>query len=160
MEISKLERILIIRTDRIGDVVLSTPMIASTRKAFPHAYIAVIVSGQTKEVIKGNPYINEVIIYDKRQKHKGILKTLNFALWLRRKRFDIAFILHTTKRVNIICFLAGIPIRIGYARRKLDFLLTHRLAYSKRLGEKHEVEYSLDVLRSAGIDAKISPPSL
>lgn len=152
-----MKKMLIVRTDRIGDVVLSTPVFTAARKAFPQAYIAVMVSAETKEIVAGNPYINEVIIYDKKLKHKGFFQTLHFAMWLRQKRFDIALILHSTTRVNLISFLAGIPERVGYKRGKVDFLLTKRLEYTKRLGEKHETEYSLDILRSLGMKAEMSP---
>ncbi|MBU1888342.1 MAG: lipopolysaccharide heptosyltransferase II, partial [Candidatus Omnitrophica bacterium] len=150
------KRILIIRTDRIGDLVLSTPMITATRTVFPDAYIALMVSSQTREIVSGNPYINEVIVYDKISKHRRFLKTFLFANWLKGKRFDLALVLHSTVRVNIICYLAGIPQRVGYARGKMDLLLTHKLEYTKRFGEKHEVEYSLDVLRSLGVKAEAS----
>jgi len=157
MNVSNIKRILILRTDRIGDVVLSTPVITAARKAFPDAYIAVMVSPQTREIVTGNPYLNEVIVYDKRLKHRGIFKTLGFIARLKKKRFDLVLILHSTLRVNCISFLAGIPKRVGYARGKMDFLLTHKLEYKKRLGEKHESEYSLDVLRSIGVKACPSP---
>ncbi len=150
-------KVLIVRTDRIGDVVLSTPAITAARKAFPQAYIAMMVSPETQEIVKGNPHLNEIILYDKKARHKSFLGTLDFAMRLRKKKFDIAFILHGTVRVNLVCFLAGIARRVGYARGKMDFLLTDKLEYKKRLGEKHEIEYSLDVLRRAGIKAEASP---
>ncbi len=158
MDIKKIKRILIVRTDRIGDVVLSTPTITAARKAFPDAYIAMMVSPGTREIVAGNPFLNEVVVFDKGLRHKGLSKTFGFAGWLRRRRFDLALILHSTARVNLICFLAGIPERVGYARGKLDFLLTKRMAYTKRLGEKHEAEYSLDLLRVLGVKAEMSPP--
>ncbi|MBU1061111.1 MAG: lipopolysaccharide heptosyltransferase II [Candidatus Omnitrophica bacterium] len=157
MDISKIKKILIVRTDRIGDVVLSTPVITATREAFPEAYIAVMVSPKTKEIVTGNPFLNGVIVYDKKFKHRGIFKAVAFSGWLRSKGFDLALILHSTARVNLICFLARIPKRIGYARGKMDFLLTDKLEYTKRLGEKHESEYSLDILRSIGINVTPSP---
>lgn len=150
-------KILIIRTDKIGDAVLSTPVITAARKAFPDAYIAVMVSPQTKEIVTGNPYLNEVIVYDKEAKQRGFIQTLRFARWLKSKRFNIALILHSTNRSNLVAFLAGIPKRVGYKRGKMDFLLTEGIEYKKRLGEKHESEYSLDILRYIGIDAEMSP---
>ncbi len=146
------KRILITRTDRIGDVVLSTPAISATRAAFPDSYIAVMVAPHAEEIVRLNPYLNEVIIFDKDIKHRGIFSTLKFIKDLRRKRFEIALILHSTKRVNLICFLAGIPERVGYARGKLDFCLTKALEYTKKFGEKHEIEYTLDILRETGIE--------
>ncbi len=144
------KRILIIRTDRIGDVVLSTPVVKVLRDNFPHAHITIMVSPFTRELVQGNPYINEVIVYDKDNKHKGILSSIKFALDLRRKKFDLAIILHSTNRVNIIAYLAGIKNRVGYSRR-LGFLLTKNIPYCKYKGEKHEVEYNLDLLRYLGL---------
>ncbi len=158
MNFSNIKRILIIRTDRIGDVVLSTPVITALRKAFPDIYIAMMVSPQTREIITGNPYLNEIIVYDKKLKHKGIFKTLGFITHLKKKKFDLALILHSTTRVNCISFLSGIPKRVGYKKGKMDFLLTEKLEYKKRLGEKHESEYSLDILRSIGLKVESSPP--
>ncbi len=155
---SDIKRILITRTDRIGDVVLSLPAIKAVRLAFPGTYIAVMVQPRMGDILKGNPYINEVIIYDKNKEHKGVLKNLSFIRRLKSKRFDAALILHSTKRINLLCFLAGIPKRIGYARGKVDFLLTDKIAYTKKLGEKHEAEYSLDILRYLGIDPVFSNP--
>jgi len=158
MDISGIKRILITRTDRMGDVVLSLPAIRAVRKAFPGAYIAVMVQPRMDDLLKGNPHIDEVIVYDKNKKQKGIFNNISFIRQLRSKRFDTALILHTTKRINLICFLTGIPKRIGYARGKADFLLTDKIAYTKKLGEKHEAEYSLDILRYLGIEPEFSLP--
>jgi len=158
MNISNVKRILITRTDRMGDVVLSLPAIRAVRKAFPGAYIAVMVQPRMDDLLKGNPHIDEVIVYDKNKKQKGIFNNISFIRQLRSKRFDTALILHTTKRINLICFLTGIPKRIGYARGKADFLLTDKIAYTKKLGEKHEAEYSLDILRYLGIEPEFLLP--
>ena len=143
-------RILIVRTDRIGDVLLSTPVIKAIRETYPHAYIAVMVSSYAKEIVEGNPYLDEVIVYDKDHRHKGWLSSIKFALNLKKKKFNLAVILHPTNRVHLITFFAGIPKRIGYDR-KFGFLLTDRIKHTKQLGQKHELEYSLDLLGHLGI---------
>ncbi|MCX5697415.1 MAG: lipopolysaccharide heptosyltransferase II [Candidatus Omnitrophica bacterium] len=145
-----LKRILIVRTDRIGDVVLSTPVIKAVRERYPSAYIAMMVSPYTKEIVEGNPYLDEVIIYDKDTKHKSWRRTLEFARNLKKKRFDLALILHPTNRVHLVTFLAGIKRRIGYDR-KLGFLLTDRIPHTKQSGQKHELEYNFDLLKVLGI---------
>ncbi|MFH0840352.1 MAG: lipopolysaccharide heptosyltransferase II [Candidatus Omnitrophota bacterium] len=151
------KRILLIRTDRIGDVVLSTPAIKAVRDAYPSAYIAVMVRPYARGIVEGNPYLNEVIIYDKDSAHKSFLATLFFGLALRKKHFDTALILHPTNRAHIIVFLAGIPNRIGLDR-KMAGLLTKRIKDKKFLGEKHELDYTLDVLKYIGITAKDKRP--
>lgn len=145
------KRILIVRTDRIGDVVLSTPVIKALKDNFANVYLAMMISPATQELVRGNPYLDEVIVYDKEQEHRGVIRSLQFALSLRKKKFDIAVILHSTNRVNLLAYLAGIKERVGYSRR-LGFLLTDNIPYVKYRGEKHEVEYNLDLLRCLGIE--------
>ncbi|MCM8799574.1 MAG: lipopolysaccharide heptosyltransferase II [Candidatus Omnitrophica bacterium] len=144
------KRILIVRTDRIGDVVLSTPVIKTLRENFPSSFIAMMVSPQTKELIEGNPYLDEVIVYDKEKEHKSWFSSMRFSFKLKKKRFDLAIILHPTNRVHLVSFFARIPKRVGY-NRKLGFLLTDKLTHTKQFGEKHESEYNLDILRHLGI---------
>lgn len=150
---SEYKRILIVRTDRIGDVLLSTPVIKTLRDSYPNAYIAMMVSPYTKDIVEGNPYLDEVIIYDKDGKHKSWGGSLKFARNLKKRRFDLALILHPTNRVHLVTFFAGIPSRIGYDR-KLGFLLTDRIKHTKQMGEKHELEYNLDLVRYLGIEPK------
>jgi len=147
------KRILIARTDRIGDVILSTPVIKAMRQAYPHAYIAMLVSPYTKDIVEGNPYLDEVLVLDKDVRHKSWLGFLKFSFLLRRKRFDLAIILHPASRVHLLAFSAGIRRRIGYDY-KLGFLLTDRLRHTKQLGQRHEAEYNLDLLKILGIEAK------
>lgn len=145
-----MKKILITRTDRLGDVLLSSPVFKAVRREYPTSHIAVLVRPYTKECVEGNPYINEVIIYDKRGRDKGLLDSIKFAMELRQKRFDLALILHPTNRMNLITFLAGIPERVGY-NRKFGFLLSKKIPHTKELGEKHELEYTLDVIRHIGL---------
>lgn len=144
------KRILIVRTDRIGDVLLSTPVIKVLRDEYPCAFIAVMVCAYAKDIVEGNPYLDEVIIYHKKGRHKSWYRSLKFAHNLKQKRFDLAIILHPTNRVHLITFFAGIPKRIGY-NRKFGFLLTDRIKHTKQLGERHELEYNLDLLKHLGI---------
>ena len=148
---SRIKRILIVRTDRIGDVVLSTPVARILRKTFPKAFIAFMTGPKTRDILVGNPHIDESIVYDKFEQHKSWWQTIRFAFRLRRRAFDLAFILHSTNRVIWVTTLAGIRHRVGYARR-LGFLLTERLPYTKPEGKKHEVSYNFDLLRHVGIE--------
>lgn len=145
-----IERILIVRTDRIGDVLLSTPVIKALRDAYPKSYIAAMVAPHTKELLEGGPYLNEIIILDKK-KLNNFIASAKFALFLKNKKFDLAIILHGTKRVHLLAFLAGIPNRIGYDR-KWGFLLTKKIPDLKPEGKKHELEYCLDLVRVLGVE--------
>jgi len=149
----KPEKILIARTDRIGDVVLSTPVIRYFRKEYPDAYLAFMVRPYTVDIVKNNPHLDEVIVYDKDYEHKSVLRTLLFGLSLRKKRFDLAIALHPTNRVHAVFFIAGIPVRIGYDRN-MGMLLTKKIRHSKQEGLKHEASYNFDLCKNAGFHVK------
>lgn len=147
----KFKNILITRTDRIGDLVLATPVIAQLKEAYPDAKISFLTTPYTADLVKGNPNVDEVIIYDKKGKEKGLWGgILFFAFKLALKRFDSVFVLHPTNRMHIVTFLAGIPQRFGWDRKN-GKLLNHRLKHTKHLGEKHESEYNLDLLKLANV---------
>lgn len=147
------KRILILRTDRLGDVVLSTPVIKSLRKNYPDCYIAFLCRPYTHQALEGNPYLDKVIVYDKYGKHKSWFATLRFSLALRKEKFDLAIVLHPTNRAHLLTFFAGIPQRVGW-NRKLGFLLTNKLEHKKDEGKKHELEYNFDLLKYTGISSK------
>ncbi|MBD3264806.1 MAG: hypothetical protein GF375_06865 [Candidatus Omnitrophica bacterium] len=144
------QKILLVRTDRLGDVVLSTPAIKIIKDNFPSASISFLCQPSTREVLEGNPYLDEVIICDKYGKHRNIPGLCRLIWSIRRKKFDWAIILHPTNRVHIIAFLAGIPLRIGWDK-KSAFLLTRKLPHLKHKGIKHESEYNLDILKELGL---------
>ncbi len=145
INLSNVKKILVTRTDRIGDVILSTPVFQALKETFPAVKIYALVLPATSEILEGNPYIDKVLIYDKRGKHKSFFKTLAFARSLRKEKIDIALHLHPTNRIHILSFVAGIPIRIGY-KKKYHFLLTHSIEERKWEGKKHESLYNFDLL--------------
>ncbi len=149
---SSYKRILIIRLDRLGDVILSTPVIKSVRDAYPASRISVMVRPYCEDVVKGNPYLDEVIVYDKGGREKDFSGNLSFISGLRGRNFDLALILHPTARSHIITFLSGIPERVGYDK-KLGWLLTKKIPHTKQFGLKHEIDYTLDILRYIGIES-------
>ena len=148
------KNILIVRTDRIGDVILTTPSIAALRKAYPEARISVLVSPGTRDLIAGNPYIDEVLVDDGKKAHRGLSGFLRLVTALKKKHFDLAVVFHTKKRTNLLCVLAGIPYRLGYKNDKLGFFLTHPVEDTRHRGEKHEAQYCLDLLNHLGIEAE------
>lgn len=144
------KRVLVMRTDKIGDVVLSLPVLGALRRRFPAAFIALMVRPYTRALVSNDPCADRVLLYDKQGIGRSLWRTLAFAGQLRRLRFDCCLVLNPSVRNHIIAFLAGIPRRIGY-HSKAGFLLTERLPNTKHRGEKHEVDYTLDLLSPLGI---------
>ena len=150
-----MKKILLIRTDRIGDVVLTTPCIELIRKAYPTIHISFLTTPQTAEILEDNPFLDEVIVYDKKNLYKNFLRTIQFARALRKKSFDVSIALNPSNRNHWISFLAGIPKRIGY-NRKSSYVLTHTLPDLKGEGKKSESFYNEDLLQFMDISPKNS----
>ena len=145
------KNILVVRTDRIGDVVLTNPAIEVLKKAYPKAKVSLLVSPSTQVLVEDDPHLDELIVDDRKKVHKGLGGFIQLALGLRSRKFDLAIIYHTKRRTNLLCFLAGIPMRVGYKNNKFGFLLTQPLFDDRNKGRKHETQYCLDVLRVLGI---------
>jgi lipopolysaccharide heptosyltransferase II len=146
----KYNKILIVRTDRIGDVILSTPVIKVIKEAYPQSWLAFMLRPYAADVLVDNPYLDEIIIYDKYNKHRSWFASYQFAQLLKKKQFDAAIILHPSNRAHIITYLAGIVKRVGYDKN-FGFLLTNRIKDRKADGLKHEAEYNFDLLKLLNI---------
>jgi heptosyltransferase-2 len=144
--------ILIVRTDRIGDVVLTTPAIKALRQAYPAARITVLVTPSTFDLVCGNPYLDEVLVDDRRGRHHGLFGFIRLLSEIRLKKFDLAVIYHTKRRYNLLCSMVSIPVRLGYKNEKFGFLLTHPIKDPRSMGERHEAEYCLDLLKAIGVE--------
>jgi heptosyltransferase II len=147
------KNILIVRTDRIGDVVLTTPAIKAIRRSYPVSHIAVLVTPATYDLVNGNPYVDEILVDERQGRHKNLFGFLRLVREIGYKKFDLAIIFHTKRRYNLACYAAGIPCRLGYKNNKFGFLLTHPLKDVRPQGKKHEAQYCLEVLKAIGIEA-------
>lgn len=69
------KKILIIRIDRLGDLILSTPFIRTVKENFPSGHVAVMVRPYTKGVLENNPFVDEVIVYEE-HREKNIMRDI------------------------------------------------------------------------------------
>ncbi len=148
MALSEFRNILVIRADRMGDVVLTVPAIRALKRAFPGARISVWLDASTRPLLQGLPFIDEVLSEDRARGWSGYF---SFISLLRRKKFDLAIVYNTKRRVNAACWLAGIPMRLGYKNNKYGWMLTHPVEDRRHFGEKHETQYCMDLLASLGV---------
>ncbi|MDE2058504.1 MAG: putative lipopolysaccharide heptosyltransferase III [candidate division NC10 bacterium] len=107
------ERILVIKLRYLGDVLLSTPVIASLRAVFPKAVLSMLVNPGTETMIATNPYLDEVLIAERAG---SPLRQLKFAAALRRRRFDLVLDLTDGDRAAILSRLTGAATRVGFNR--------------------------------------------
>ena len=148
-----IKKILIIDLAFIGDVVLATPVTRAIRSRWPQAEITMLTVPLTKPVAEMNPYVDQVLVCDKRGRHKGITGMLAMARELKQYSFDLAICMNFALRGAVIAWLAGIPYRLGYDAQWAGLFLTWQASHI-RDGIKHETRNHLEVLKPFGITAE------
>lgn len=148
---TELSRILLIRTDKIGDVVLTTPAIAALRRKFPSATIVGLVSPVAAEIYRLNPHLSSHIVLDPAQ-FGGFFGFWRLVGRLRREKFDAAAAFQTRMPVALAVLFAGIPVRVGPYSKWWSWLCYNRGRRQNRSSvEMHEADYNIQLLKPFGI---------
>lgn len=145
------KKILIARTDRIGDVVLSLPMAELIKKKYPDAKVSYFIRSYTSPLITGNPFIDEVVVAEESEGKMCFKENLRK---IKSKNFDTCVIVNPTLKISLLMFLAGIKYRIGTGYRWYSFLFNKKIFEHRKYAEKHELEYNIDLLRKLDIEMK------
>ncbi|HTR81790.1 MAG TPA: glycosyltransferase family 9 protein [Bacteroidota bacterium] len=144
-------RILIIRPDRIGDVVLTTPLVRSLRQSFPDSYLAMMVHPSNRPLLENNPRIDEILTDDPTGNDKGREGFWKQVSALRQKKFDTGLMPFPRERHAWMMFLGGIRTRVGVGHKIYQMLtLTQSVSRHKYIPLRHEADYMLDLGRKIG----------
>ncbi|MFO8056615.1 MAG: hypothetical protein R6V10_04900 [bacterium] len=81
-------RVLVVNMAFIGDVVLSTPLLKALREKYPEAFIAFMGTPGPAGLLKGLPFLDEIIVYDKKGSERGIRGIRQKARQLKEMEFD------------------------------------------------------------------------
>lgn len=153
------QKILIVETEPIGDVIISSGIYGPIRQKYPNAEISVIVGPWAKDVLKNNPFIKEIIIINCPWAYsqsivglKGFFGHINFIfaylkiyLQLKKKAFDTAIDLRGDLRnILFFMFLPQIPYRISFGRTGGEYFLTKAVEFNAK---EHEVEKNFTLLK-------------
>jgi len=155
-----LERILLVRLDNLGDVLLMTPAFRAIRRALPGAHLALLAGPAGCEVGRLDPDVDETILYH------ALSEDVYFRLpqdperemaaieTLKERSFDAAIIFTSYKQSSLpaayLCYLAGIPLRAAGSFEGSGSLLTHRHRYEEIVPPKHETLRGLELTESLG----------
>lgn len=148
------KNLLIVRTDRIGDLVLTLPMAGIVKKHFPGASVSFLVREYTKDIAESNSRIDTVLLLKDKKGKTSILENVRL---LRKHKFDSCIVVHPTFRLAIIVFLSGIRNRIGTGYRWYSFLFNHKTFEHRKDARRHELEYNVNLLKHLGINEAVTP---
>ncbi|MFC1650979.1 glycosyltransferase family 9 protein [Candidatus Latescibacterota bacterium] len=149
--------IAIVQTAFIGDVILATPLFEAARKANRDDTIVGVVRKGCENLLENNPFIDEIVVWDKRGKDSGVFGIAKIARRLSRLNVQTAVIPHRSLRSASALKLSGAKTRIGFAKGGGAFLHTVQVEY--KLGQ-HEVERNLMLAEAAGWEHEGFSPSI
>ena len=151
-----MRKILVVRTDRIGDVVMITPMIREIRRTYPDCFLAALVSDYTSDILLNNPHLDTIIIDDlnKESYHKVIKE-------IRSHSFTDGLLTWPMERAAYQMFRAGVKNRIGVGR-KLYEVITFMKSVSRNDYKplRHEADYCMDLARKIGVETTNLTPEI
>lgn len=127
----------------LGDVVLTTSAIALLKKAYPNAKVTMLCKGVVRQAVENNPVIDEVMVFDYKAKQNSLGKMLDMVKEIKRHNFDLSISFDRKLRPAILCFLAGIPTRVGADRIFDDKPSKVTWLYTDTIKIKHDIVNTL-----------------
>ncbi|HLI09221.1 MAG TPA: glycosyltransferase family 9 protein [Ktedonobacteraceae bacterium] len=156
---SRAQRILAIRLDNLGDVLVTTPALHAIKQSLPHAQLTLLASPIGAQVGRLNPDIDDVIVYQApwmdpwHKLPQDSRRELRMIELLRTRHFDAAINFTSFRESSLpaayLCYLADIPLRAAASIDGPGSLLTTRHKHPERM--MHEVERGLDLTAALGI---------
>ena len=154
--------ILCIRLDYLGDVLMTTPALRALKQSIPGARVTLLTSGSGAAAARFIPEIDNTIVYAapwlKNSAEHDPAQDLKMVRKLADLRFDAAVIFTVYSQnplpAAMLCYLAGIPLRLAHCRENPYRLLTHWVRDTEPEKQlRHEVQRQLDLVATVGAHA-------
>ena len=141
-----INRILLMTTTAIGDTMFSTPAIRAVKETFPDKEVHVLCHARNQLLLRENPYINHLLLYQ--GKRKGIVTLIQE---LRERHYDLVVILHSNDPEALpLAWATQAPYIIGPGTSRFAEFLSNKV-YSTD-DNRHAIERRLDFVRVLGSD--------
>ena len=139
-----MEKFLIIQTAFIGDVVLATGIVEKLHQAYPDAQIDFLLRKGNEGLLANHPYLNEVLIWNKKQNKWGNL--FKMLKKIRGNKYDTVINLQRFGSTGFVTAFSNAKEKIGFDKNPFSFLFTKKIKHSMLEG-RHEVERNHDLIK-------------
>jgi ADP-heptose:LPS heptosyltransferase len=156
-------QVLVLRLDRIGDLLMSLPALADLRAALPNARIRLAVGRWSQEVAKSAP-VDEVLVWSapwvgRRSEGSQSVSELWRRAWgLRAARLDLAIDLQGDVRASLLLWMSDARARVGYANTGGAYLLTHVVPLDETVSWVEQNRGAVAVATGTTLDASRPDP--
>ncbi|HEX6289312.1 MAG TPA: glycosyltransferase family 9 protein [Herpetosiphonaceae bacterium] len=138
--------ILILKPCCLGDVLLTTPLVAAIRSAYPGAHLIYAVGTWASPMVATSQHIDETLILPERWTPGSLLAT---ARVLHRLRIDLIFVPDRSPMLTLLAWLSRSPVRVGLDSAGRGFAYTHRVPVSSLV--IHEADLYSQLAAAAGL---------
>ncbi|HVM33406.1 MAG TPA: glycosyltransferase family 9 protein [bacterium] len=138
--------ILVSRTDKIGDLLLSLPVFETLKTAFPQTKITALVSPYARDIVQGHPCVDAVELVEPGEGFFQLQKRL------REMAPDVFLALYPRPKLALAAWAARIPLRVGTAFRWYALAFNKKIRVHRSLCDRHEADYNLDLARALGLE--------
>ncbi len=150
VDLSRINKILVVRQDdRIGNLILTTPLLSALRRFFPQSQIWYLASKTFHTLFSKSSLVDGILVAKKRQYIFHPLSLVFYIRKIRKQRFDLAIDASDENNFSLnnsfLVILSGARLRIGYKKPKSNLFLN--LEVSPSSIRKHASELHLDLLR-------------
>jgi heptosyltransferase II len=139
VQADSIKRVIVRGTNWVGDSLMTVPALRALRRVLPKAKITLAIRPSVKGVFSDVDFIDDVLIYDRR----GVFSVISQIREWRHRKFDLAVLFQNAFEAAFIPFMAGVPVRLGYATESRQAMLTHPVTLPDWRSSKHEVFYYL-----------------
>ena len=136
-----MQRILIIQTAFLGDVILASPVWENLHRQFPKAQIDVVVKKGNESLLAAHPFLRQVFVFDKSQKVKNLW---NLGKTLRSEQYDLVINLQRFASSGMLTILARGKESRGFEKNPLSFLYTKQFKHEMK-PNWHEVDILIGI---------------
>ena len=143
-----MQKILVVQTAFIGDVVLATALLETLHQQYPQAAIDVVVRQGNESLFNEHPFINELIVWDKKQ--DKYLNWLSILKKIRAKHYDILINLQRFAATGLWTVLSKANTTIGFDKNPFSFLFTHKVKHDVTGNGVHEIDRNHALISSLG----------
>lgn len=145
LSITDIKRVLIVRPDRIGDLVLSLPMAAAFKEVSPNIRVEFLVSHYAAPVLRYSPHVDDCLIYT--DVYGKTLPMDEIIVKVESRGYDAAVFAKPNWKSAMAIYLSGVNLRIGTSRRPYSFLFNVRFDISRKTSGMHETDLNLKLLK-------------
>jgi lipopolysaccharide heptosyltransferase II len=149
---TNIKRIILFRTDRLGDLVLAFPVVDALRASFPRAEIDLYVNPATARLARMHVQVSQVLT----DRVHGLESFFALVRFLKTQHYDLAIHLYPRPQLALATLLACIPVRVGTTYRYYSFSFNRRVKMHRKTMAMHEADSNLRLVESFAAPA---PPT-